>query len=242
MMRKILGIFAIVFFLLNSSSLAHPFKAGEKLCYTIKIVGIPAGSQVLEVQKVTGSEQNPLYVLSSRIKSSGVISFLFQMEDKIKSYVDVETLYPRLVKINIQENSRVENMEVKIENEDSKIEATVWDKKRKRKWTEQLSSPPLDMLSVIYWIRAQELKIGKKFEVLLLDTPGSFKNVQFEISGTEKAYTYLGVFPAFICQQTGTKGKIKIWLSKDERHLPLYIQISTPLGFLTAILQDMKLK
>jgi len=239
-MKKLLGILILaLLFLLNPlPCFAHPFKVGEELHYIIKLIGIPAGSQVLKVEEVVEDEGDSLYALSSEVESFGVVSLFFQMEDKIKSYVDTETLYPRLVKINIRENSRIETMEVRIENEDSKIKAIIWNKKEEKKWTKELSIPPLDILSLIYWIRTQDLEVGRKFEVLLLDTPGNFKSVEFEVSGVDKAYTYLGVFPAFICQQIGVKNGIKVWFSKDERHLPLYIQINTPLGFLTAILQE----
>lgn len=238
-MRKILTIFVPIFFLLAPSvCFAHPFEAGEELRYIIKLVGIPVGRQILQVKRAAKTNQGPLYVLSSEVESSGVGALFFPMKDKIKSYVNMRTLYPRLVKIDIQEGSRVENIEVRIDNENGSIKAFIRDKNRERKWIKQLSSSPLDMLSLIYWIRAQDLEVGKKFEILLLDTPGNFKKIQFEISSIEKAYTYLGIFPAFVCRQTGAEEEIRVWFSKDELHLPLYIQISTPLGFLTAVLQN----
>ena len=237
MIRKTAGIFIGVFFLLNSLSFAHPFRPGEKLSYTIKLIGIPAGSQVLQVKEIVEDGTGPLYLLTSKVKSSGVVSFFFHLEDEIESYVDAKTLFPRFVRIKIQEDSRRENVEVEIKKED-KIKAFIWDKKRERKWEKKLSSPPLDMLSLIYWIRAQDLKIGKKYEVLLLDIPGSFKKIQFEISGLDKAYTYLGVFSALVCEQKGVENGIKVWFSQDKRHLPLYIQIATPFGYLKAILRE----
>ena len=238
MLRKLIGILFLVVFLLSfpSFSLAHPFEVGEKLVYTIKLIGIPAGTQVLKVEGIIESENGPLYFLSSKLTTSGIISLFYRMENEIESYVDVETLHSRLVKMRVQENSNVKEMEIVIKKED-KIKAFFYDRKTNKKWAEQLSSFPLDMLSLIYWGRSQELKIGQKYDVLLLDAAGNFNNVQCEISGVEKAYTYLGVFPAFVCKQTGIKNGVRVWFSQDERRLPLYLQLNTPYGLLTAILQ-----
>ncbi|MBE0478365.1 DUF3108 domain-containing protein [Candidatus Aerophobetes bacterium] len=239
MLKNILIIFTVVFLLANSPSLAHPFRVGEKLSYTIKLMGIPAGEQILEIKDIIEEDTRSLYVLSSTVRSTGIVSLFFQMEDKIESHVDVKTLYPRFVRIKIKENSRVEDIEVKIEEGDS-IKATLYDKKREREWIEKIASTPLDILSLVYWIRNQELEVGKKFDVLLLDIPGSFKEIQFEVSGVEKAYTYLGTFPAFVCKQLETDNPIRVWISQDERRLPLYIQVTTSFGLLTAILRDVQ--
>jgi len=150
---------------------------------------------------------------------------------------DSETFYPRFVRIKIKENSRREEIEAKIKENRENIKAFLWDKRRGKKWEEELSSSPLDILSLVYWIRAQKLEVGKKFEVLLLDIPGKFEPINFEVVREDKAYTYLGVFPALVCEQKNVKGRIRVWFSRDERHLPLYIQVDTSLGYLTAILR-----
>jgi len=240
MIRKIVaGIFILVFFTGISPCFSFPFSEGETLLYTIKLIGIPAGNQVLKVEETIKEKEGSLYFLTSKVESSGIVSVFFQLKDEVESYVDTETLYPQLVRINIKENSRREKIEVKIRKDKDKIRAFIWDKVRDKKWVRELSSPPLDILSLVYWIRAQNLKVGKKFEVLLLDTPGSFKNIKFEVSREDKAYTYLGVFPAFVCEQKGVKNGISVWFSQDKRHLPLYIQVNTPFGYLTAILQKL---
>ena len=186
MLKKLIATLFLVVFLLNfpSLSLAHPFEVGEKLVYTIKLIGIPAGTQVLKVEGITESEDGPLYFLSSKLTTSGIISLFYHMENEIESYVDVETLHSRLVKMKVQENSQVKELEIVIKKEEH-IEAFFQDQKSNKKWTKQLSSFPLDMLSLIYWGRSQELKIGQKYDVLLLDASGNFNDIQFEISGNK---------------------------------------------------------
>ena len=237
MIKKIICLFFFIFFTGTLSCFAHPFYEGERLSYVIKLMGIPVGTQVLKVEDVIQEGEKSLYLLTSMVKTSGIASIFFDMDDRVESIVDSETFYPRFVRIKIKENSRREEIEAKIKENRENIKAFLWDKRRGKKWEEELSSSPLDILSLVYWIRAQKLEVGKKFEVLLLDIPGKFEPINFEVVREDKAYTYLGVFPALVCEQKNVKGRIRVWFSRDERHLPLYIQVDTSLGYLTAILR-----
>jgi hypothetical protein len=236
MKRKGLIIFLPVFLALTSFSWAHPFQVGEKLVYTIKLIGLPVGTQTLQVKKIIQSE-DPLYLLTSEVKGSELLSLVYHLEDRIESYVDVKTLYPRLIKMNLREGSLEREMEIEINWEENK-KAIIWDKKKDKKRLEELTSPPLDLLSLLYWIRTQNLKIGSEFKILLVDSTTKFKKVHFRVSALEKVYTYKGIFPALVCEEIALSDGIRVWFSLDERHLPLQIQVTTPLGFLTAILKE----
>jgi len=72
----------------------------------------------------------------------------------------------------------------------------------------------------------------------LVDSTGEFKKVQFKVTALEKVYTYMGVFSALVCEEMNISNGIKVWFSLDKRRLPLQIQVTTSLGFLTAILKE----
>lgn len=235
-MRKIIYVFILIIFVVNvttSTCFSYPFEVGEKLVYTLKLVGFPIGTQVMHVEGVNREDSKPLYVFSSIIQGSDFFSLFYKLDDRIKSYVDMEKLYSRKVIMRIREGSRREDIKVKI----NQNETTVWNISTGEKWMQKTPSYPLDVLSLIYWIRAQDLQIGKKFKISLLDSTGKFKDVEFEVCKVDKVYTYLGVFPSILCQQTDTMDGIKVWFSQNKERFPLQIQVSTPLGFLTAILK-----
>lgn len=245
-MRRFISPLLTLLFLLMVSfhSCAQPFQAGEKLIYTVKLIGLPIGTQTLQIEE-TMENGNPLYQISWEIEASQLLSLIYYLDDKIKTYIDRETLYPRLIQMQIEEGSRRENLEIKINWDGERKEAIIWDKKRNKRKIKKLSSlsPPLDIVSLIYWIRAQNLSIGDKFEVLLIDSTGEFKEIQFKVSGLEKVYTYMGSLTALLCEQiyssqNQTPKEIKVWFSQDKKHIPVQIKVSTPLGYLTAILRE----
>jgi len=190
--------------------------------------------------KETVLNDEPLYVLSCTVKASELLSVIYTLDDRIESYVDKKTLYPRLVKMEIKEGSRRENLEITIKERGDIKEAIVWDKKEGEKKTQKVSPPYLDIVSLIYWIRVQKLKIGNEFGIFLVDSTGDFKKVHFRISASEKVYTYRGVIFAFLCEQTSPSNKIKVWISQDTKRIPVQIQVNTSLGYLTAILREIR--
>lgn len=223
--------------MLTSPVLAHLFQVGEKLTYNLKLIGFPVGTQTLQVKKILRKGEDCLYLLTSEVIGSEFLSLVYHLEDRIESYVRVDTLYPQLVRMDLKEGSLEKNLEIQIDWEREK-KAIIWDKNKNRKWIEELSAPPLDLLSLIYWIRAQDLRVGREFEVLLVDSTADFKKIQFTVSSVDKVYTYQGVYPAFVLEETEISNGIKVWFSLDKPHLPLQIQVSTSLGFLVAILKE----
>jgi len=129
MKRRGLIIFVPIFLALTSPSWAYPFQVGEKLVYTLKLIGLPVGTQILQVKEITQSKEDLLYLFTSEIKGSELLSLVYYLEDRIESYVDVKTLYPRLVRMDLKEGSLEREMEIRINWEEDNKKATTWNKK-----------------------------------------------------------------------------------------------------------------
>jgi len=203
--------------------------------YNVKLLGLSIGRQTLDIRNITEVNGYPTYLFTSHTKGSKFLSLFFNLEDEIVSFADLKTLYPRMVRMNIREGSRQKkvNILVDLENKIAVFKNIEEDKKQKKK----ISYPFLDMLSLVYWLRDQQLKVGRVFSILLVDSCG-FKEIKIKVTGIEKVYTYNGVYDALACKEITHKASIKMWFSTDDRHLPLQIQASTPLGFLIAILKE----
>ena len=232
---KLLIYFLFFLFLTNLPGISHPFKVGEKLVYNVKLLGLSIGRQTLDVRNITEVNGYPSYLFTSYTKGSKFLSLFFNLEDEILSFADLKTLYPRMVRMNIHEGSRQRKINILIDlgNKMATFKNIKEDKEQKKK----ISYPFLDMLSLVYWLRDQQLTVGKVFSILLVDSYG-FKKIRIEVTGIEKVYTYKGVYNALVCKEITDKASIKMWFSTDDRHLPLQIQVSTPLGFLIAILKE----
>ncbi len=120
--------------------------------------------------------------------------------------------------------------------------ALVKNKQNEQEETRLLSSPAFDIPSLIYWLRTQEMEVGKIFSFFLLEDSHLEtydekigRKVQGKVIKKEEVRIHNLTYLTFLCSEVGTD-KIKIWFSVDEGHLPIKIEIGTNLGALTASL------
>lgn len=206
---------------------AHPFEIGEKLTYTVKIFLLPVGEQILEVKEITQINGQLTYHLYLRVKTSGWADLLFSYDHRLESFVDVDTLYPYQIRSYVQEGDSPPK-DVIVQIDQKKGIASIENRTTEKKWEIKLSTTTLDITSLIYWLRNQELKVGQIFSFLLLEDT-SLRPIKIEVVKKEKVGNYL----AFLCSEVGS-GKIKIWFSADKNRLPLRIETDITVGTLTS--------
>jgi len=213
---------------------AHPFQIGEKLTYKIKFFAISIGEKILEVKDTVEIDGHSTYLLSSKAKTVGLTDLFFPLEDRMRSFVDIDTLYPHRIEIYFQEgNSPPKDRIVQI---DQKIGiAWIEDRGKKQKWKKELPGPTLDTLSLIYWLRAQFFQVGKVFSLFLLED-GNLRGIKIKVIKQEKVKLNKENYLAFLCSEVGSD-KIKIWFSSDKRHLPIKIEVATDIGIITSYLE-----
>jgi len=225
-------LFLLFFSVISCEKLkAYPFQVGEKLTYKIKLFAIPIGEKILEVKDTVEIDGHSTYLLSSKAKTVGLTDLFFPLEDRMRSFVDIDTLYPHRIEIYFQEgNSPPKDRIVQI---DQKIGiAWIEDRGKKQKWKKELPGPTLDTLSLIYWLRAQPLRVGKVFSLFLLED-GSLRSIKISVLKQEKVNISKENYWTFLCSEVGSD-KIKIWFSVVKEHLPIKIEVATDIGTITS--------
>ncbi|HYO92843.1 MAG TPA: DUF3108 domain-containing protein [Pyrinomonadaceae bacterium] len=110
--------------------------------------------------------------------------------------------------------------------------------------TNQLSGVVQDIASAFYFLRTQPLAVGQSFEMLVSDS-GQIYRTPVRVTARKRMKTVLGqvwtlrVEPEVFGEGhlLRGKGRMAIWFTDDERHIPVKAQISNELGTL-----DIKLK
>jgi hypothetical protein len=239
--RKLVRIGLVFYFFLllvtpGRGEKIQPFKSGEKLTYRVKIFGLPVGEETLEIKDVVSIDGQLTYPLFWRVRIVDPFSLLYHFDDTIESFVDVETLYPRLVRFHFEEGSRIKDREVQLDQ----INGIALIKDWKGEFKREFSLPAMDTVSLIYWLRAQDLRVGKSFSLSLIEGRNPRK-VEVKVLEKEKVITYHGDYSAFLCSEVASdKTEVKLWISDDERHLPVKFQAETSVGTLTASLTDVE--
>ena len=214
----------------------QPFEPGEKLTYRVKIFGLPVGEETLEIEEVVEIDGYLTYPLFWRVRIIDPFSLLYHFDYTIESFVDVNTLYPRLVRSHFEEGSRIKDREVQLDQTKGIALIKDWSGEFKR----EFSLPAIDTVSLIYWLRTQDLRVGKSFSLSLMEGRNPRK-IEIKVLGKEEVITYSGNYSAFLCSEVASdKTEVKLWISDDERRLPVKFQAETSLGTLTASLTSIK--
>lgn len=248
MKKTLLLAVASLFFLLDSWTYAEvPFALDERLKYRATWNFIPVGKASLEVKGMKNIEGKPLYHFVASTKCSlFIISLFYKLESTIESFVQPNSFIPVKYTAYIKRGNRDRRDTVFYDQENHRA---TWNHFRLGKSLEEhhekkeMEIPPdvQDPLSTFYYLRA---KIGKIEPGVVLSIPvnADRKNwiVKIKVLRRErrrfqgKSRKILIIEPeAWFQAAFFRKGKMIIWLTDDEKKIPLYIQARVPFGIAT---------
>lgn len=177
------------------------------------------------------------------VSSEGFFVTLFKIHFRqhVESIVDPASLaVQKTIKLDVQ-GKRVRSSETIFDRKAGKI---IWTERNPndptrppRTQSVELSGPVQDVVSALYYIRAQQLEVGKRFEVPITDS-GRVYSVPVIVAERQKRKTVLGRVPvvrvvADLFGERGLvsgKGQFVIWLTDDHRHIPVAAQVKTEYG------------
>ena len=246
--RTIYLIFALFFIFYSSSRdcLANSlwrkvenraFKVEEKLTYIVKWKGIAGGTSVMEVKKIVKISGRDVYYATLSTRSSGFFDIFYKIRDLIESYIDKEGIFTWKQRKKLRGGKYRSNKETIYDQE--KHQALHKGKKIDIPFYVQ------DSLSSIYYLRTQKLKKGDSITIDANDD-GKNYSVEVKVIGIKKVTTPYGKFKALktevVWKREGKVGAESslIWLSNDERKIPVKIEKQSKMGTITMLLKKAK--
>jgi uncharacterized protein DUF3108 len=215
----------------------EPFREGEFLKFAVKYGGISAGSAYLEVPQVRDWNGSQAYTLVARAESNGFISKFYKVRNRIESVWDKRGRFS----LRYSENRREGGHKAKnqIEFDHARHEA-------RYESGQTFPIPPQvqDALSSFYFTRFQALPIGGS---VIFDYHASRKSQPLEVRvlGREKVSTPAGSFNCVVIEpilKAGgifkNKGRLVIWLTDDERRIPVMMRSKVAIGSISVVLQE----
>ncbi len=231
------------------------FRGGEKLTFLVKFWIIPAGEVTMEVREMRYRGYD-VYSPLLTMKAAKLFSFFCPAKGEVKSYLDARKLYThRYEEHFIASRHTYERLTVYDQrNHLATYDVPVYDRmgKIKKINKKKVRIPPntQDILSLLYYVRTQDLKEGK---VLTINANERQKNyrVKIKVLGKERITVPAGTFLAWVIEPISIqrldkekgvdKGTGLIYLSADERKLLVLMKARTKLGSVTVQLIDVKL-
>ncbi len=208
-----------------------PIKVGEILTYTVKIAGIAAGKQVTEVGQQTIIDGHDVYRLTSESRTNSVFAKFYRFQDLKESCITTDRLYPVRFTKNLEEPGYQASVEVNFFYEDGVAEYSKNEARKRIK----VPTGTQDELSMVYFVRSKDLTVGRTytFPVLIKDAVEDVVLTAYrrEVMKTES----LGRVETIALR---TSHGYLIWLTNDERRLPVRIEAETRVGKLVGTLKS----
>jgi hypothetical protein len=221
-----------VTYLLLAALMALPI--GEKLSYRVKYGPLTAGTLTLEIAASEEIAGESCYHLVSHLRSNPAYSKLFSLDDKIESYARFEDLVTLRTVKDIHESNYRRHITADFDYENDIV--TYSDTS-----SMMLPGESRDLLSLWYYFRDVELQPGDEFSVCSHVDKRNY-DVAVSVSRRETIRTQLGAFRCLVIemQSDGPAGNGVVYLSDDDRAVPVIIKTKLPLGYITATLTSVR--
>lgn len=222
-----------------------PFRVGEKVTMMVSYFKAKAGEMTLEVRPFVEVNGKKSYRWYTSLKTIGVFSSFYSVDDWSETMVDFENLVPSVFNLNVRESSQLKQAKGYIDNQT--LKAKYYEKKytekngqeeKRQEW--QTLPFSQNVFSAAFYMRVFTYEVGKEYAFNVADDE---KNVMFKARclRKEKLETDAGTFDTIVIQPNfeingvfKPMGEIYFWLSDDDRKFLLRIESDIKIGTIVA--------
>lgn len=222
-----------------------PYTEGENLTYEGKISklvlrGISVADLTFTVSKVP---ENNNFLVKAEANSKGTLLKLFRFSfvQKFESTVNGENFSVLKTVKRDEQGERIRNSEATFDYNEKQVTYVETDPKDSarppRRIASSIENETYDLISGVYILRSLPLAVGKTFTLNISDS-GLVYKIPVRVTARERQNTILGkvfcfrVEPEVFGQgrMIENKGSMIIWITDDNRRLPVRSQLNTNLG------------
>jgi len=215
------------------------FGVGERMEFDIGYGFINAGYATMEVKELIEFNGRPCYQIVSAARSNKFFSSFYRVEDRVESVVDALGIFSWYFEKNLSEGKYRATRYYSI---DQVNHYAIYEED-----TIEVKPFVQDALSVLYYARTQDLKVG---ESIFIDNFTDGKNYPLEVKVIQKETVKVkaGTFDCIVLEPllraSGIfkhEGKLKVWLTDDRLKLPVLMKSRVLVGSISAELTDYQL-
>jgi hypothetical protein len=230
-----------------------PFSSGERLLYDVEwdppwylffLPAMEAGEIDLQFEGEVPHNDGKAFKIAFKANSSGLLSKLagITIEDIYDFLVEPETFCSLEVHQKIREGKRKKQIDVEYFRDKNQLhiremdESVVPPKLKKDAMKDNIPSCVHDPLSAVYLLRRSPLQVDQ-VRVFVIGYDDRIKEVESRVEKQEKVKTPAGEFAAWQIRTTALMGglfkeggQFRIWISADEKRLPLQFEVKVKLG------------
>lgn len=221
------------------SSERLPFEVGETLTFSIRYSGIKAGVATMSVADKADCNGETCFRFVSVARSTMPFSLFFEVHDSVESWADCENLISRRYEKRLLEGSYRKNEAVIFDHQER---VAIYPNGRRF----EIPDSARDVLTALYYVRTIELEVGKSVFVMNHADKKNYP-LEFRVLKRETVEVPAGRFDCFVVEPIlkatgifGQKGKLTVWLTADDRKIPVMMKSKIVIGSFEAVLVDAK--
>jgi Protein of unknown function (DUF3108) len=227
----------------ESRSATLPFFVGEELSFEVRWMGLRAGNAHMAVSGQITRNGHDVYHIRSLAESSPFFSLFFYVRDQGETFIDVRELWPWYYHLDQREGSRAVQQTVTF---DQRRGVAIHTKNQEAPQEVKVPIGVHDSLSSFYLVRTLPLRVGQSIHLHTFAN-GKTYDVEVQVLRREKVEAYWGpvdtlvVRPQMRFQEIlRQKGEVLIWVTDDDRRLPIRMRTAITVGSIEATLTDVK--
>ena len=215
------------------------FRVGEQLVFDIAYKFVVVGTATMSIPDTQWVNGRPCYHVLTTARSNKFFDTFYKVRDKVETFIDIDGLFPWKFEKHIREGKYRANRYV---DYDQHNQIAIYNKK------DTLAVPPFiqGVLSSFYYVRTIPLEVKKSFDI---DNYGDGKLYPLRILVHRKMRVEVpaGEFDCIVVEpvlrEEGIfkhKGRMAIWLTDDERRIPVLLKSKIPIGSIDVKLKEIK--
>lgn len=214
------------------------FGAGEKLVFSVQYGLITAGEATLEVRNIANIGGRPCYRIVSDARTNDFFSKFYQVRDRYESCMDTTELYTLRYEKHVREGKFKRDETVDFDQVAHR--AQYKDK--------AVPIPPRtqDVLSALYYVRTLPLEVGHSISIANHTDRKNYP-LLVKVHGRERVKVDAGEFDCLVVEPIlrgpgvfTQKGRLTVWLTDDERRMPVLMKSKVVIGHVAAVLKSYK--
>ena len=224
---------------LASARRPGPLHAGEDLGFEVHYGVIYAGESRLQILGADVVDGQRCFRLRSQARSGGLFGKIYDVNDRVESALDSAGLMSRRLEKRLHEGSYHQEQDIRFDYASGLARYASGD-------TLSIPGPVQDDLSAFYVARCLDLHDNTVFYLETHSNKVTYP-MQVRVYGRETVKTDAGEFECFKVEPRVDRGgifrhrgRILLWISTDERHLPVRMRSKLPLGAITADLVSVR--
>ncbi len=214
-----------------------PFGTGERLKFSIDYGIVNAGHATMEVRKIRKIMGSRCFDIGTEARSNSFFSKFYKVWDRAQTFLDTETVLPRRFEKHLREGGYRKDQVIKFDRRENFARYENGEEVMMEAWAQ-------DELSAFYYLRTLPLEVGRD---VFIDNHTNRKNYPLKVivHRRETVEVGAGTFDCWVIEPVireggifSAKGTLTIWITADERRMPVKMRTRIVVGAITASLVE----